>query len=252
MLTITIFGTGNVARHLFDAFLDYPNKIRVVQVVGRSTTALSYFKTHTSIATKQDVLLQSDICIIAVNDDAIASVSQRIESKNCIIVHTSGSQSINLLNTHRRSGVFYPLQSFSKDLELDFKTIPICIEATNKKDTQLLLQLGEIISTQVVLMQSEQRKSMHLAAVFVNNFTNHLCTIAHEVCKEQELPFELLQPLLKETVNKLDHLSPFLAQTGPAKRGDLSTMEAHLKLLTKTAHKTLYRHISNSIKATHE
>src|SRR5690606_37403117 len=120
-----------------------------------------------------------------------------------------------------RKGVFYPLQTFSKSKEVNFKEIPICLEAANHQDLEWLKKVANVISDKVFEIDSEKRKTLHVSAVFVSNFVNHLYGIGEELCKENDIPFDILKPLIAEVADKINYLSPEQAQTGPAKRGDL-------------------------------
>ena len=246
MLSIVLIGTGNVATHLFNAFYA-ADGVRILQLAGRNEMALKDFEDKVGTTTDLRNLAVADIYIIAINDDSIKSVYKQFNFKNKLIVHTSGSHPLPSLNDNNRAGVFYPLQTFSKQLEVDFGKLPICIEADNEKDTLLLEELGNLISNSVHRVTSDQRKALHLAAVFVNNFTNHLFSIAYEICEEHGLSFELLLPLIKETMNKLEKLSPEEAQTGPARRRDEGTIEKHRALLTQPAQKEVYSILSDAI-----
>ncbi len=173
--------------------------------------------------------------IILVKDDAIASVAKQLVvgmNPQALVVHTSGAMPATILQDFfKRYGVFYPLQSFSEDVIPDFKSIPFCINANHEEDKIQLKQFAEQLSKAVYLITDEQKTQLHLAAVFTNNFTNYLQFISNKLLKEQQLPLSILQPLLNETVRKLSAISPMEAQTGPAIRGDNSTMEKHLELL---------------------
>ena len=166
-------------------------------------------------------------------------------------MHTSGSVAINELQT-KRKGVFYPLQTFSKDVAVDFSNIPVCIEANNAADLKTLNGLASQLTNSVHEISSEQRIKLHLAAVFINNFSNHLYQIAHQICKDDAISFELLKPLIQETANKIRILNPEEAQTGPAMRNDILTMQRHLSDLKDPIHKKLYQMLSESIKQAHE
>ncbi len=246
MISIVIVGTGNVAKHLFRAFIGI-REVEVVQVVGRRATKLSHFSKEVPVSSDFTKIMEADLYLMAVSDDAIPGVSLFLKNKKGLVVHTSGGVSITAMGDLERKGVFYPLQSFSAERKIDFKAVPICIEAHDNKDLKLLNQLGKYLSSEVQLISSEQRKTIHLAAVFVNNFTNHLFQIAQEICSENKIPFSILNPLIKETVNKLDDLMPSEAQTGPAKRKDTKTMEIHLKQLKDKNYKDIYSLISKSI-----
>jgi len=250
MLSIVLLGTGNVAHHLFKAFLNAENA-EVVQVFGRTRSHLREFEERTSITTDINTLKQADIYLMAVNDDAITKISKDLASIKGLVAHTSGSVSLNAL-TNKRKGVFYPLQTFSKERAINFKEVPICLEANSKEDLKILRALAVQVSISVYNINSEKRKSLHLAAVFVNNFTNHFYDIGARICSKENLPFDILRPLIQETVEKVKDLSPSDAQTGPAKRNDIGTMQHHLDLISSPLQKKLYQFISESIRLTNE
>lgn len=250
MIRVVILGIGNVGTHLYCALQNY-EAVEVIQLFNRSMDALSPFKNEIATTTSYSEIKDADIYIIATKDDTIEAVSAQIPYTNKLVVHTSGSISIDVLSSKNNKGSFYPLQTFSKNREVDFSTIPIGIEAENKKDEALLEKLAGALSQKVYKINSTQRKSLHLAAVFVNNFTNHLVQVGTELCEDNQLNFQLLLPLLKETVSKLDILSAIEAQTGPAKRNDIGTITAHLNQLKNKNHKAIYSVISESILKTY-
>jgi hypothetical protein len=134
----------------------------------------------------------ADIFLIAVSDDAIRIVSEQIPLKNQLIVHTSGSVSFEEMSKDNRRGVFYPLQTFTKGKQVDFREIPICIESEFSADLEIIKKLANTISEKIYIINSQQRKALHVAAVFVNNFVNHLYQIGNEICLENQVPFEIL------------------------------------------------------------
>jgi len=150
------------------------------------------------------------------------------------------------LKNQKNKGVFYLLQSFSKEKEINFSNVPICLEAENKSDLTKLEKLASLLQGNIYHLSSLQRKKIHVAAVFVNNFTNHMYTIAHNICEEHNVPFNILQPLIEETSQKIKNLTPKEAQTGPAKRNDMETIKNHLNLLSKSQQE-LYLKITQSI-----
>jgi predicted short-subunit dehydrogenase-like oxidoreductase (DUF2520 family) len=154
---------------------------------------------------------------------------------------------LEAIASNNRKGVFYPLQTFTKNNAVDFKIIPICIESQNASDYQLLQNVAQAISDSVFAINSEQRKALHLAAVFVNNFTNHLYKIGNDICIENNVPFEILKPLIQETAEKITQLSPNEAQTGPAIRNDIETINAHLSFLSDENQKNIYNILTQSI-----
>lgn len=230
MISVAVIGLGNVGAHLYHAFKN-AHGITAIQLNSRNLPDS----------------LNVDIAIIAVSDDAIHDVSEQMKTIP-LVVHTSGSANINELQGNGRKGVFYPLQTFTKGTIVDFTGIPICLEAQNKEDMQLLEVLAKNISNKIVHINSEQRKSIHVSAVFVNNFVNHMYTMAHAICTEHNVPFEILQPLIQETANKVKNISPLDAQTGPAKRNDIKTIQKHLDLLNKQQQE-IYRKLTESIQA---
>lgn len=245
MIKIVILGGGNVATHLAKAFTKTKN-ISLVQVFARNLEQIKFLQNKVDITNDIKLLADADIYIIAVSDDAIAKIAAKINKKKSLVVHTSGSVHINTLKNNGRKGVFYLLQSFSKDKKINFDDIPFCIEAENKKDLETLEQLAKAIGKKVYHINSEQRKSIHVAAVFVNNFTNHMYKIADDICNKHQVPFEILQPLINETAKKTTKLTPAEAQTGPAVRNDQETILNHLNLLNKQQQE-IYKLITKSI-----
>ena len=250
MIKIGIIGSGNVAQHLIEALqnsIQKGAKIEITTVFSRKETALSHLLNSSIICSDWKDLNEADLYIIAVSDHAIAEVSKKIPFKNKLVVHTSGAVSLEAINATNRKGVFYPLQTFSKKVATDFKNIPICIESKNDADLALLKEVANSISDSVHELKSEQRKAVHVAAVFVNNFTNNLYKIGNDICKENNIPFEILFPLIKETAEKITRLTPLEAQTGPAIRNDVDTINSHLAFLTNENQKKIYNILTQSI-----
>lgn len=226
MMTITLLGGGNLANHLANVFLN-KRDCKLSQIYNRSIEKIKHFEKQTKISDNLEKLIDSDIYILCVSDAAIQEISKKIAPKKGLVVHTSGALAMNALQNGERKGVFYPLQTFSKDRNLSFETIPICIEAVHSNDLEILQKLAFILSKKVYQINSFQRKKIHLAAVFVNNFVNHLYAIGNDICESNNIPFEILQPLILETAEKMNTLAPIEAQTGPAKRSDYKTIEIH-------------------------
>ncbi|WP_297806400.1 DUF2520 domain-containing protein [uncultured Polaribacter sp.] len=227
MISVLLVGKGNVATHLRNTFLSIDN-IVFTQISSRDLTNIP----------------KADITIIAVTDDAIAEVSSKI--KNPLVVHTSGACSINELKNTTNKGVFYMLQTFSLEKKVELNEVPFCLEAENKKDEDQLKELANLLSKKIYTVKSEQRKALHVAAVFVNNFTNYMYKIGNDICKEHQVPFDILLPLIKETASKIETLLPEKAQTGPAIRNDKKTIKNHLDLLNIEQQK-IYKMITKSI-----
>nr|WP_294936395.1 DUF2520 domain-containing protein [uncultured Flavobacterium sp.] len=246
MITVSIIGSGNVAQHLISVFQQTEN-VSLKQVFSRKRENISALVSDEKIITQYSDLIPADIFIISVTDDAIAEVSQQLPFKNQLVVHTSGSMSLDALDSKNRKGVFYPLQTFSKSKLIDFKEVPLCLETEKKSDYAVLETLAKAISDKVFRINSEQRQSLHVAAVFSCNFVNHLYQLGSEICEENNVPFEILFPLIQETAEKIKTLSPKEAQTGPAKRNDQKTIEKHLSFLEDENKKTIYQLLTQSI-----
>jgi predicted short-subunit dehydrogenase-like oxidoreductase (DUF2520 family) len=251
MITVVVLGAGNVGTHLCKA-IHASEGIKLVQWYNRSKINSTNHMTAVEQCNNLSMLATADVYIMAVSDNHVESLSNQLPFENRLVVHTSGSVPMRHLNKKNRRGVFYPLQTFSKSAELDFKNVPICIETTIKKDRSFLTSLAKAIGSPSYKINSEQRQTLHLSAVFVNNFTNQLYRIAHELVDMQGLDFEILNPLILETAKKVQLLSPYMAQTGPAKRRDIKTLKTHLNLLEKNPnYKELYEQITKSIQKTH-
>ncbi len=250
MLNVVLLGTGNLARHLFEAF-SIAKGAKIIQVVGRNLNDLSWFSHHCAVSNDFTEIFTADVYLIAVKDDAIGEVSGFLAEKKGIVAHTSGAMELDVIKVAKK-GVFYPLQTFSKGRTVHFKNIPICVEASDNKSLQVMTQLGRCVSENVQEIDSVQRKKLHLAAVFVNNFTNYLYSVGEALCLENDVSFDLLKPLILETAQKVQSMSPKKAQTGPARRNDRESMQMHLELLTDEHKKTLYTLLSTAIKETYE
>ena len=232
-MRITLIGSGNVATHLGAALKNAGHQISQVWSRNLQNAALlAYHLKAEPINALDHISNATDLIIIAVKDDAVDDIASFISIKNVLVVHTCGAVGINMLEKYfEKAGVFYPLQTFSKNRELNFREVPLCIESTDKNSTDLLLDVARSISNQVSIVNSAQRKVLHLAAAFACNFPNYLYAAADEILRRENLDFNLLKPLILETALKVQHISPKEAQTGPAARGDEQTMQAHLDLL---------------------
>jgi len=249
MLQVVIIGSGNVAQHLIKAFLQSAH-IQLVQAVARHPEHLSHLLPADKITSSFIDIKQADIYIISVTDSAIAQVSAQLPFTGRLVVHTSGSTGIEVLDSKNRRGVFYPLQTFSKNKDLDFSTVPLCLESEDVSDYTTLYTLATALSRSVYSISSEQRRALHVAAVFVNNFTNHMYFQGNKICNEHYIPFEILQPLIQETAAKITSLAPVQAQTGPAIRHDQQTLNRHLEFITDSNQIAIYTLLTQSIQET--
>lgn len=254
---VSFIGSGNLAWHLAPALDNMGYVVKeVFSQNPKHAEALTERLYQADVkATLDFSSSDSKIFFVAVSDDAISDVAREIIlPEDAILVHTSGSQPLTELQfaATQNLGVFYPLQTFSKDKKVDFKNIPIFIESDSEETEKALLQIAKSISNEVRKIGSEERKALHIAAVFASNFSNHMLTIAKEIMDQHRLDYEWLKPLITETINKSMYLGPALAQTGPAKRGDLNILDTHLDFLQKQdAIAEVYKVISQHIIDTH-
>ncbi len=245
---ISIIGSGNVATHLARA-LD--GHACISQVCSRNFThaqeLASRHRGCKAVENLADLDPTVDLCLIAVADDAIASVAQSLPKMQGLVAHTSGSTPIEALaGCSDQIGVFYPLQTFSKDAKVDLSAVTIFTEASNASALAKLDALAWAIAKEARHADSQQRKALHIAAVFGCNFANHLWTIADELLRREGLDLSVLEPLLRVTLDKALTLSPAKAQTGPAARGDQRVIADHLSRLTGLPH-DIYSLLTTSI-----
>ncbi|MEN8123982.1 MAG: DUF2520 domain-containing protein [Bacteroidota bacterium] len=245
MIKTVLIGSGNVAFHLSKAFRG-SSQIDLIQRYSRDHKNDQYFDSTILKTNNINNLEPADIYVIAINDDAISTFSKQLTFNDGLVVHTSGSKPLNSLQCKANKGVFYPLQSFSKEHELNYNKIPICIETENKNDMQLLKSFANSISNYVYEINSQQREKLHIAAVFANNFSNHMFKLANDICIENNFSFEILKPLIFETTQKLNDLSPYDAQTGPAQRNDIEVIKKQLQQLDNNK-KEIYNLVTKSI-----
>lgn len=238
-LSIVIIGTGNVANHIAKSF-QLNSNITLVEVFNHrhSKEAKQFSKQyHCNLITDYKSIHQkADLYIIAVKDDVIAEVAQQLISLKLkgLVVHTSGSVELNVLkNTSKFIGVYYPLQTFYKGANIDWKITPLLIEANTKSALATLKQLASTVSKTVKMVDSKSRLQIHLAAVFACNFTNAMYVSAYEIIETNlsKKDTELLLPIMQQSFQKLQTVHPSKAQTGPAMRNDKLVMKKHLQLL---------------------
>ncbi|MGE0089427.1 MAG: Rossmann-like and DUF2520 domain-containing protein [Bacteroidales bacterium] len=247
---IVILGAGNVATHLSLALYKSNNKISFIYnrtISSAKELALKLKADYSDDINK--IPDDADLYIISVKDDAIEEIAKKLKKRNGIVVHTAGGIALDVLaNTTENYGVFYPLQTFTKKRSVDLSEVPILVEANNEITKNKLIQLAQHITMNVFEINSEKRKMIHLAAVFSCNFVNHMYTISSQLMKNSESSFDLLKPLVIETVNKAIDMQPENAQTGPALRNDKKVMENHLKMLSEYPEfEKIYRFVSDSI-----
>ena len=247
---ILLVGSGNVATQL-GINLKRNNYI-IKQVFSRSIENAKDLakKVDSDYTNKPKNIAATDLTIIAVSDDSIKDVLDFLP--DVPTVHTSGHTNINILkNSFTSYGVIYPLQSFKKNIELNFTDIPFLIEGNTKEFENNLIEVCSCLSVNTIRVNSSERKKIHLAAVYACNFSNHMQVIAKEIMDDAKINYELLIPLIKKTFSNLE-LDPKMKQTGPAIRKDFNILDNHINLIKKDKHKEIYKLISNSIIKTHD
>lgn len=249
-MKIVIIGTGKVATQLGSAFKIAGHVI--LQVYGRNIFSARLLAEKLKAEFTSDIKLlnnSADIYLIAVSDSAIEKIISEISVKAKVVAHTSGAVSINVFGKKfLNRGVFYPLQTITDKSNLNFRSTPICIEAGSEFTKRKLMQLAKSISNEIYFINSKQRSALHLAAVFANNFPNHLFAIAENILVKNNLPFKMLKPLISQTVENISNKRPLEVQTGPASRNDIKTIRKHLAELNKRPlYKKIYRDITESI-----
>ncbi len=249
-MRITIIGSGNVATHMAAALKNAGHNI--VQVYSRdlqNAALLAYHVKADAIDDLQHISSETDLFIIAVKDDAIGPVAEQLAKHDKLIVHTSGATDMYaLLAFTDKAGVLYPLQTFSKVKEVNFRQVPLCIEGADENISKQIEELAQSISNNIYRVDSSQRKTLHLAAVFACNFPNYLYEVARQLLANNGLDFNLLRPLILETAEKVQERFPADVQTGPAVRNDVGTMNNHLRLLSEQPHlQQIYTLLSQGI-----
>lgn len=250
---IVIIGAGNLATNLAKAL--YCKGFRIVQVYSRTEEAANALAQQVEAdytTNLGEINMSARLYIVALKDSAFEELLPAIvagKPKDALLVHTAGSLPMSIWQGQvEHYGVFYPMQTFSKQRETDFAGIPFFIEASSPTDVELLKNVAGTLSDRVYEADSEQRKSLHLAAVFCCNFTNHMYALSARLLKKYDLPFDVMLPLIDETARKVHELEPKDAQTGPAVRYDENVIGNHLKMLSDDpGMQKLYELISRSI-----
>jgi len=254
-VSVSFIGSGNLAWHVAPALDNAGYAVREVYSRDASHAgALVERLYEAEVKTSLDFSASlSKIFLIAATDDAIQEIAQEIAlPEDAILVHTSGAQPLSLLGyaATTRTGIFYPLQTFSKSRKVDLATVPFFVESENAETEKILTAMAKTLSKHVFKITSEERKALHVAAVFASNFTNHMLLLAQEVMKDNKLSFDWLKPLILETISKSLAIGPENAQTGPARRGDFETLDRHMEFLAEEEDEEvaeLYKVISQHI-----
>ncbi|MBP1663884.1 MAG: hypothetical protein H6Q19_1024 [Bacteroidetes bacterium] len=254
-MKIVLLGAGNVATHLGLRLLQTGADIR--QVYSRTDLSAKELGRLLHVPHCSDTNLidkTADIYIYTIKDSALSEVASKVQAPKAIHLHTAGSVSMNIFEGYANNyGVLYPLQTFSIAKPVDFSQIPLFLEGNNEYTISALTRLAEKLSSVHYFLSSEDRKKIHLSAVFACNFTNCMYQLAEEIVREAGVPFEVLLPLIWETADKVNYISPKEAQTGPAVRNDEQTMLTHINLLKDNENaRNIYLTISEQIKELHK
>lgn len=254
-MKVVIIGSGNVASHLATAL--HEKGVEIIQIYSRTTKnaqilAQKLDTTFTNVIS--EISLEADIYIYALNDNSLSSFLKKFNLPDAIHIHTAGSIPMGIFERYtNKYGVLYPFQTFSKDKKVDFTTIPICIEGINSTTENKIADFAALLSSKIYFVKSEQRKKLHLAAVFACNFSNYMYDIANELVTKAGFGIEIIQPLIIETADKINYLSPCEAQTGPAKRADQETIYRHIFMLSKyPGWKKIYKLLTSNIYKRHK
>lgn len=254
-LKFVFIGAGNLATHLSRRLKQQGfNILQVYSRTEKSAKELADKIDADYTNSPENISKEADIYIVAIKDSVYDEVLSKIEFTEKLVVHCSGSMPMSSLEIYARNiGVLYPLQTFSKNREVNFVEIPVFVEANSKENEKKLFDIGEKISNSVSGLNSEKRLFLHIAAVFSCNFVNHFYTMASKILSEKNIDFDVLKPLIRETAEKVQEMKPENAQTGPAVRFDRNVIDKHLSALEFDPHKReLYNSISKSIFEFHQ
>lgn len=249
-LSFCFIGAGNLATQLAKALQIEGNFIsQVYSRTEKSARELGEILSAKYVTEVNSIDRSVDVYFVALKDSALEEVLSQMDFGDKLVVHCSGSLPLSILDKHsKNTGVFYPLQTFSKTRNVEFRTIPVFVEANTPENEAILCNLAGQISDTVQLLDSVKRKALHLSAVFACNFVNHLYTVSAEILKSKNIPFEVLKPLILETAQKVQDVMPESAQTGPAVRFDENIISEHLKELEEFSdYRQLYSLLSKSI-----
>ncbi len=239
-----IAGNGNAAHHFVKMLCDQGHVL--TQVYARTSDSISTDGDVEYITSPSLFSTKNDLVFLAVSDAAISSIAAEI-STDMFVVHLSGMTSIDAISQSRK-GVVWPVQSLSKRIEINYEQIPFLIEGSDSETASILQKIFQSISQHTKMANGDQRASTHLAAVFANNFANHLYELSSDILLENGFNLDLLLPMIRTQVEKLSVMSPHEAQTGPAVRMDLNTIEKQQTLLdSNPALKEIYTTLTNSI-----
>ncbi len=250
MIKIVVLGSGNLATHLCQLF-EKSNAVNLLQNYNRK--GVSICNSNVKVTANIQEIAIADYYIVAFSDSALNQVVKNsllfLKLNIGTVLHCSGSTPMSVFRTFNSYGVFYPLQSFQKDVAIDFSIVPLAIEASNEELQIELLGFSKQFSKTVFVMDSLQRNALHVAAVFANNFSNFIFTQVFDICDTFKVDIDLLQPLIQKTIENILTQNTQNNQTGPAVRKDLPTQKRHLNTLQDPLQKEIYRNLSRAIES---
>ena len=230
-MKVALVGAGNLATNLAVALQEAGHTIVQVFSRTRQSAELLAERVGTSAITDLHQLASdADLYIVSISDSALSTLNYSAFPPQALVVHTAGSIPMDVIPLSRR-GVFYPMQTFSRQRIVDFSNIPIFVEASSEDDTTFLFDFARTINNKVYRLSSADRIYLHLAAVYCSNFVNHCYAMSEEILRQHGLPFSVMLPLVDEVAAKVHQVSPQEAQTGPAIRHDYNVIRHHLSLL---------------------
>ncbi len=247
---MVVIGSGNVAWHLIRAFSS--RGIEVLQLLGRNrdtTAAMSEYFGIPYIMNPKSLITDADIYLVTVQDDQIRAIAENLRLPGQLVVHTSGFTGLEAIReVSGKTGVIWPLQTLTRGKEVVFTSIPLFLEANSPESLETLRSFSALISDRVYVADSPTRQKIHLAAVIAGNLTNHLYTLSARILEQEQVPWDVLAPLIRETARKAAEGHPAESQTGPAVRQDIRVLEKHLDLLREEPEfREIYRLISENI-----
>jgi predicted short-subunit dehydrogenase-like oxidoreductase (DUF2520 family) len=248
MITVVIIGSGNMAQAIIKASQNL--EIEIVGIYGRNNENSLHIASQNKIINFDNLTnipSNVDLYLLCVNDDAIENISKSIVVKGGLVVHFSGLKNIDEIKSQDNKAVFWPIESINKNTFSSFINTPICIEANTDENYRIIEAFADRLTKNVLNINSEQRKYLHLAATITNNFTNHLIALAKNELDNKGLDYQILKHLLTKSIINSFSYEPNQIQTGPAIRNDLNTMKQHLNLIENKNLKTLYEFMSKSI-----
>jgi predicted short-subunit dehydrogenase-like oxidoreductase (DUF2520 family) len=247
-ISISIIGAGNVAWHFAKRLFACGYPISCVFSRNLSNAALLAKQVNAKATHTITSIPVSDLYLFAIKDDVYQEIISNFPQTGAICVHTSGSLGMDILEKLSDNyGVLYPFQTFSKDKFIAFEKVPLCVEASNCQTESSLMEIAGVVSPITYLLNTQQRAYLHLAGVFASNFSNALYVVAQQILQQSDIDFKIILPLIHETAEKLNNLSPMNAQTGPAVRNDVGIINKHIDMINNTDWREIYQLISKII-----